>query len=171
VSSERRDFLPVAFLSSTVVASNKLYTAAGAGHYEMGVLSTTMHMAWLRTVTGRLKSDYQYSAQIVYNNFPWPDPTQVQRLAIEGNAKIVLDLRAQFVGATLAQLYDPITMPPELMMAHQVLDRSVDMAYGRRDFKTEAERVAFLFDLYQKIAAPLDVAPLKVRARGRTKPG
>jgi hypothetical protein len=101
-----------------------------------------------------LKSDYRYSAGIVYNNFPWPeDPTAQQRETIEAAARDVLDARAQFPGATLADLYDPLTMPPVLLRAHQTLDRAVDAAYGRRDFASEAERVAFLFERYQHYAA------------------
>ena len=119
-----------------------------------------MHNAWMRTVAGRLKSDYRYSAGIVYNNFPWPEaPTDQQREAIEAAARAVLDTRGQFPGASLADLYDPLTMPPVLLRAHQTLNRAVDAAYGRRDFASEAERVAFLFDLYQRCAAQSPAAP------------
>ena len=119
-----------------------------------------MHNAWMRTVAGRLKSDYRYSAGIVYNNFPWPEaPTDQQREAIEAAARAVLDARGQFPSATLADLYDPLTMPPVLLRAHQTLNRAVDAAYGRRDFASEAERVAFLFDLYQRYTAQLLAAP------------
>ena len=119
-----------------------------------------MHNAWMRTVAGRLKSDYRYSAGIVYNNFPWPEaPTDQQREAIEAAARAVLDTRGQFPGASLADLYDPLTMPPVLLRAHQTLNRAVDAAYGRRDFASEAERVAFLFDLYQRYTAQSPAAP------------
>ena len=108
-------------------------------------------MSWMRQVCGRMKSDYQYSAGIVYNNFPWPEnPTDKQKQDIETAAQGVLDARAQFPGSTLADLYDPLTMPQVLLKAHQTLDRTVDAAYGKTNIKTEAERVAFLFELYQK---------------------
>jgi hypothetical protein len=110
-----------------------------------------MHNAWMRSVAGRLKSDYRYSAGIVYNNFPWPEnPTDKQKQAIETAAQEVLDARAQFPDSSLADLYDPLTMPPALLKAHQKLDKAVDSAYGKTRFNTEAERVAFLFGLYQK---------------------
>jgi hypothetical protein len=100
-----------------------------------------------------MKSDYQYSAGIVYNNFPWPEPTPKQRTAIETAAQSVLDERARHPGATLADLYDPLSMPPGLVKAHHALDRAVDAAYGKTTFKTEAERVAFLFTLYEKLTS------------------
>ena len=125
-----------------------------------------MHNAWMRTVAGRLKSDYRYSAGIVYNNFPWPEaPTDQQREAIEAAARAVLDTRGQFPGASLADLYDPLTMPPVLLRAHQTLNRAVDAAYGRRDFASEAERVAFLFDLYQRYTAQSPAAPSAGQSR------
>lgn len=118
-----------------------------------------MHNAWMRTVAGRLKSDYRYSAGIVYNNFPWPEtPSDKSKQSIEDAAQAVLDARAQFPDASLADLYDPLTMPPALLKAHQSLDRAVDAAYGRRDFKSEAERVAFLFALYEGYVQRLPAA-------------
>ncbi len=155
VSSVNRPFIPIGFLSSATIASNKLYTIAGAKAFHFGVLSSTMHMAWVRSVCGRLKSDYQYSAGIVYNNFPWPEVTDKQREAIEKAAQGVLDARLKFPDSTLADLYDPIAMPPELRKAHQALDREVDKAYGKTSFASEAERVAFLFSLYQKLTSLL----------------
>jgi hypothetical protein len=107
-----------------------------------------MHMAWTRAVCGRLESRYQYSVNIVYNNFPWPTPSPAQRTAIEAAAQGVLDARAQFAGSTLADLYDPLTMPPVLVKAHHTLDRAVDAAYGVKGFPNEAARVAFLFERY-----------------------
>ena len=124
-----------------------------------------MHMSWVRAVCGRIKSDYRYSAGIVYNNFPWPDPNDKQREAIETAAQGVLDARAQFPDATLADLYDPLTMPPALVKAHQALDRAVDAAYGKRSFKTDAERVAFLFERYQQLVSLLPVETAKPKRR------
>jgi hypothetical protein len=150
-SSERRIYIPLALLNPSIIASTELFTIDNGNLYMLGLLMSLMHNAWTRTVCGRLKSDYRYSAGIVYNNFPWPEnPTEKQKLAIEAAAQAVLDARAQFPGSSLADLYDPLTMPPVLLKAHQTLDRAVDAAYGKTNFKTEAERVAFLFELYQK---------------------
>lgn len=110
-------------------------------------------MAWVRSVCGRLKSDFRYSAGIVYNNFPWPDnPSNDTRARIEAAAQGVLDVRAKHPEATLADLYDPLTMPTALLKAHQTLDRAVDAAYTRKKFHGDADRVAFLFELYAKMA-------------------
>jgi len=161
VSSERRPFIPIAFVSSEVICSNKIQFVPEATLFHFGVLCSTMHMAWMRAVCGRLESRYSYSNTIVYNNFPWPDPTDRRRAAIEAAAQGVLDVRAKFPTSTLADLYDPLTMPPELVKAHQTLDRAVDAAYARIEpgrsggFKTEAERVAFLFERYQRLTTPL----------------
>ena len=137
-----------------------------------------MHMTWVRSVCGRLKSDYRYSAGIVYSNFPWPlcsscdtrgadAPADKTRQAIEAAAQSVLDARALFPGSTLANLYDPLTMPPALLRAHQKLDAAVDKAYGKSGFKPDAERVAFLFARYQALTSLLPVASVK---RSRKKP-
>ena len=155
VSSERRPFIPIGFMSPDTLCSNLVKIFPNANPYHFGILSSTMHMAWVRAVCGRLKSDYRYSSGIVYNNFPWPEPTEKQQAAIEAAAQGVLDARAHFPSATLADLYDPLTMPPELVKAHQTLDRAVDAAYGKTAFKSEAERVAFLFERYQLLTAPL----------------
>jgi hypothetical protein len=124
-------------------------------------------MAWTRQVTGRLKSDFQYSVNIVYNNFPWPEaPTEKQLEAIEEAAKGVLAAREEFPGATLAELYDPLTMPPTLVKAHQRLDKAVDAAYGYKGKPTDAERVAFLFELYQRYTSLFPVGkPTKARKK------
>lgn len=117
---------------------------------------STMHMAWTRYTCGRLESRYQYSVYIVYNNFPWPkDPSDKQKQAIEAAAQGVLNARAEFPQSSLADLYDPVTMPPALVKAHQKLDAAVDTAYSRKSFATDAERVAFLFGLYQEYTSPL----------------
>jgi hypothetical protein len=150
VSSENRHFIPVGFLSPDMIASNKLQIIEGGTRYHFGILCSTMHNSWMRTVSGRLKSDYSYSPS-VYNNFPWPEnPSDKQKQEIESAAQGVLDARSQFPDSSLADLYDPLTMPPVLLKAHQKLDRAVDAAYGKKNFRTEAERVAFLFELYRK---------------------
>jgi hypothetical protein len=170
VSSERRPYIPIGFMPADVIASNLCLIVPDADFYHFGVLASVMHNAWMRTVCGRLKSDYRYSVGIVYNNFPWPEnPGDKQRQAVEIAAQAVLDARAQFPDSSLADLYDPLTMPPVLLKAHRVLDKAVDAAYGKRDFKTEAERVAFLFDLYQKYTASLLPLAAKEKKPGRRK--
>ena len=165
VSSERREYIPSAFLDATIIASNLLYTVPNASVYDFGIITSKMHMAWVRAVCGRLKSDYRYSAGIVYNNFPWPEPTDKQRTAIEQAAQGVLDARAQFPESSLADLYDPLAMPPDLVKAHQTLDHAVDVAYGKTSFQSEAERVAFLFGLYEKLTSMFPTEKKVVRKR------
>jgi len=168
VSSERRYYIPIGFEIPKTLCSNLVKIAPDAKLYHFGIISSLMHNAWMRTVCGRLESRYRYSAGIVYNNFPWPEnPTEKQKQAVETAAQGVLDARAQFPGSSLADLYDPLTMPPTLLKAHQTLDRAVDAAYGKTTFKTEAERVAFLFELYQKYTSlfPLE-KPKRIRNAG-----
>jgi hypothetical protein len=165
VSSERRNYIPMGFMKKDVIASNLVYVLPDATLYHFGVLTSTMHMAWVRAVCGRLKSDYRYSAGIVYNNFPWPEPTEKQRAAIEKAAQGVLDARAQFPDSSLADLYDPLAMPPPLVKAHQVLDHVVDAAYGKTSFQSEAERVAFLFGLYEKLTSMFPTEKKAARKR------
>lgn len=167
VSSERRNYIPIGFMPSDVIASNLCLIVPSANFYHFGVLTSTMHMAWVRSVCGRLKSDYRYSVGIVYNNFPWPDPPdEKSRQAIEGAAQAVLVARAYFSDATLADLYDPLTMPPALLRAHQKLDAAVDKAYGKTSLKSDAERVAFLFQRYQALTSLLPAAkPKQARKR------
>jgi hypothetical protein len=165
VSSERRPYIPISFLPPTTIASNQVYVIAGATLYHFGVLTSTMHMAWVRAVCGRLKSDYRYSAGIVYNNYPWPEPKEKQRAAIEKAAQGVLDARAQFPESSLADLYDPLAMPSPLVKAHQTLDHAVDAAYGKTSFQSEAERVAFLFGLYEKLTSMFPTEKKAARKR------
>ena len=159
VSSERRKFIPIGFLPASIMASNLLRAAPCATFYHFGILSSLMHNAWMRTVAGRLESRYRYSINIVYNNYPWPqNPSDKQRQAVEAAAQGVLDARALYPQATLADLYDPLTMPAELVKAHTALDRAVDTAYAYKGGKDDAARVAFLFARYSELAAPLDAA-------------
>ncbi len=156
VSSERRKFIPMGFMPSNVIASNLCLIVPNATLFHFGVLTSSMHMAWVKTVCGRLKSDYRYSASIVYNNFPFPkEPTEKQIQAIEEKAQKVLDVRASFPNSSLADLYDPLTMPPNLTKAHNELDKAVDLAYRPQAFTSEANRMEFLFDLYEKYTADL----------------
>jgi len=153
-SSERRSYIPIGFIDEGIKVTNAVLIIPNALKYHFGILTSTMHMAWMRYVCGRLKSDYRYSKDIVYNNFPWPKPTDKQREDIEAAAQAVLDARAKFPDCSLADLYDPDTMPPELAKAHAKLDRLVEKAYGK-SFESDAERVAFLFERYQQLTADL----------------
>jgi hypothetical protein len=139
------------FLTPDILCSNLVKIIPDATLYHFGVLTSNIHMAWVRAVCGRLKSDYRYSANIVYNNFPWPDAKPEQQERIEKAAQAVLDARALFPDSSLADLYDPLTMPPELQKAHTALDREVSKAYGGKGFATEAERVADLMKRYQQL--------------------
>ena len=160
-SSERRKFIPIGFETPETMCSNAIKVIQNAKLFHFGIISSSMHMAWMRAVGGRLESRYRYSANIVYNNFPWPkDPSEKQTTDMGNKAQAVLDARAQFPDSTLADLYDPLSMPPALQKAHQTLDKAVDRAYRATSnksgpFTNEAERVAFLFDLYQQYTAPL----------------
>ena len=185
VSSERRDYIPLGYLTPDTLASNKLRLLPSASLFHFGVLQSAMHVAWTRHTSGRMKSDFQYSINIVYNNFPWPfDPTdsesnpptatvQQARTAIESAAQGVIDARAQFPGSSLADLYDPLTMPPALLKAHQKLDAAVDKAYqlagGPKSYKNDSERVAFLFTLYQRITSLLPAAAAPKRRAPRQR--
>jgi hypothetical protein len=170
VSSERRNYIPIAFLEPNVIASNKIYTISGANDFIFGVLSSAMHMAWVRQVSGRLKSDFQYSGKVVYNNFPWPEPTGKQRAAVEKAAQGVLDTRKKFPDSTLADLYDPLSMPPALVKAHADLNRAVDLCYRPQPFDNDRQRVEHLFALYEKLTAPLLPPAKKTRSRTRRSP-
>lgn len=151
-SSENRRYVPIGFLDPDIIASNAATIIPNATLYHFGVLTSNVHMAWMRTVCGRLKSDYRYSNAIVYNNFPWPTPTDEQKAKIEETAQAILDARALYPDSSLADLYDETTMPPELRKAHQQNDKAVMRAYGF-DIKTTTETtcVAELMKLYQKL--------------------
>ena len=151
-SSSSRRYIPMGFMSKDVIASNSTLVATDATLYLFGVMTSNVHMAWMRTVCGRLKSDYRYSPS-VYNNFPWPSPTEAQKAKIELTAQAILDARALYPESSLADLYDEVAMPPELRKAHQANDRAVMEAYGfpvSREF-TESLCVAELFKLYQNL--------------------
>lgn len=165
-SSENRAVIPMALMSADVIAGNANMLIPAGTEYHLGVLSSAMHMAWVNAVCGRIKSDYRYSKEIVYNNFPWPvDATELQHAAITEAAGTVLHARAQFPESSLADLYDPVSMPVELSKAHQSLDRVVDAAYGKRKFGSMSERVKFLFELYQRLTSMLPMPATKSRRR------
>jgi len=149
VSSERRTYIPIGYLDESILASDLVFVVRAPSKYHFGVIGSLIHMAWVRNVCGRLESRYRYSAGIVYNNFPWPEAISDDRRArIEQAAAAVLAARERHPDATLADLYDPLTMPPDLLRAHQQLDREVDAAYSRKKFSGDADRVALLFDRY-----------------------
>lgn len=152
VSSEKRKYIPMAFFNSDYIPTNQVQIIPNATLYHFGVLTSNVHMAWVRTVCGRLKSDYRYSKDIVYNNFPWCDPTPEQKAKIEQTAQAILDARALYPDCSLADLYDELTMPKELRKAHQNNDRAVMQAYGF-DVKTmtESECVGELMEMYRGI--------------------
>ena len=151
-SSEKRKYIPMGFLSKDVIASNAASFVPDATLYHLGVLTSFVHMSWMRVVAGRLKSDYRYSVNIVYNNFPWPIPTDAQKAKIEKTAQAILDARNLYPDCSLADLYDEVTMPTELRRAHQENDRAVMEAYGFNwKSMTEADIVAELFKLYEKM--------------------
>ncbi len=151
VSSERRRYIPMGYLDDSVIAGNKLFIIPDAELYHFGILTSNVHMAWTRTVCGRMKSDYTYSKDIVYNNFPWCNPTKEQKARIEKTAQAILDARALYPDCSLADLYDETFMPPELRKAHQSNDFAVMNAYGFDKKITESECVAELMKLYQKL--------------------
>ena len=151
-SSENRRYIPFGFVKPEIVVNDAVQIIPKAGRYHFGIMESNVHMAWTRAVCGRIKSDYRYSKDIVYNNFPWPNPTETQRERIEQTAQAILDARAKYPDASLADLYDDTFMPPELRTAHQNNDRAVMAAYGFpvKGF-TESDCVAELMKLYQKM--------------------
>jgi hypothetical protein len=151
VSSERRFYVPMGFMPPTDFASNLVLIIPEASLYHFGVLESSVHMAWMRPVCGRLQSDSRYRKDVVYNNFPWPEVDEEQRARIAQTAQGILDARALYPDSSLADLYDPITMPPELLKAHRENDRAVMSAYGFPATMAESEIVARLFDLYSQL--------------------
>ena len=156
VSSENRPYIPFGFFDKNSIVSDTCMSIPNGNQYHFGVLMSKMHMAWVKYICGRLKSDFRYSKDIVYNNFPWPDNlTEKQVATIETATQKVLDARLQFPNSSLADLYDSLTMPPVLIKAHNELDKAVDLAYRPQAFTSEANRMVFLFELYEKYTADL----------------
>ncbi len=155
-TSENRKYIPIGFFCKDDITNNSCHTVPNGTLYHFGVLMSAMHMAWVKAVCGRLESRFRYSKDIVYNNYPWPDNPSDNRVeAIETAAQKVLDTRLQFPNSSLADLYDPLTMPPALVKAHNELDKAVDLAYRPQPFTSEANRMVFLFELYEKYTADL----------------
>ena len=170
VSSERRDYIPIGWLKPPTIPSNLVRVLLDADLWHFGILTSTMHMAWLRQIGGRLESRYRYSVGIVYNTFSWPEATDQQRTRIRTLGQAVLDVRAQFPTSTLGDLYDIDAMPPRLRKAHLSLDEAVDKLYRSAAFTGDRDRAEHLFGLYEKLVAPLTAAasPPARRARKRT---
>lgn len=162
--SSKRPYLTAGFMPASVIASDQCLVIPSAGLYEFGVISSSMHIAWVASIGGRLKSDFRYSNTVVYNNYPWPQNASVtKREAVETASQAVLDARGAYPDSSLADLYDSLTMPRELSKAHAKLDRAVDRCYRSQPFPSERNRVEYLFSLYQQLTAPL--LPTKKRRR------
>lgn len=165
VSSEKREYVPIGWLEPPTIPSNLVRVLQEADLWHFAIVTSRMHMAWLRLIGGRLKSDYRFSIGIVYNTFPWPTATEAQRAKVRSLAQSVLDARKQFPGSTLADLYDVDAMPPQLRQAHRALDAAVDRLYRAAEFAGDRDRVEYLFQLYEKLVAPLTATGPKKRRR------
>jgi hypothetical protein len=165
VSSSRREYLPIAWLEPPTVPSNKLLVALNVKLHQFALILSRMHMAWTAFVGGRLKSDYQYSPGINYNPFPWPSITAAKMSSLDNFAQAVLDIRCRYSDSTLADLYDPDTMPPDLRKAHRALDEAVDRLYRKEPFQSDRERVEHLFKLYEHMTAPMLAAATQTKDR------
>jgi len=155
-SSENRKYIPMGFITKQSIASDSCLFIADASLFHFGILTSAMHMAWMKTVCGRIKSDFRYSNTLVYNNFPWPQNIPAQKIKnVEEKAKRVLKVRKQFPESSLADLYDPLSMPSALVKAHDELDKAVDNCYTTKTFPTELSRLEYLFDLYRKYTEPM----------------
>jgi len=156
VSSENRRYIPIGFFDKDSIVGDTCMAIPNGTIYHFGILTSAIHMAWIKYICGRLKSDFRYSKDIVYNNYPWPEnPNEMQIKTIEESAQNVLDTRLQFPNSSLADLYDPLTMPAELVKAHNELDKAVDLAYRSQPFTSEANRMVFLLELYEKYTSDL----------------
>ncbi len=169
-SSERRQYIPIGFLKEDVITSTELFMCPGGGLFHFGILESAMHMGWMRQVCGRLKSDYRYSNNLVYNNFPWPTSPAAEKVSIvESAGKAVLEARSKFPDSSLADLYDPLSMPAILVKAHKALDVAVDKCYRSTSFKSELERVEYLFGLYEEYTSALTAGAAVAEARPRAR--
>ena len=167
VSSERRKYVPICICKKDFIANGSTLLIPTSDLYCFGILTSIMHMTWMRYICGRMKSDYQYSVEIVYNNFPWPqNPTEKLKEKVKELAQKVLDARAKYPNCSLAILYNPETMPADLTKAHNELDRAVNACYGKKSFNSEAERMEFLFNLYEQYTTPLATTK-KVKNNGK----
>jgi hypothetical protein len=166
VSSENRAYIPIGYMTKDDIITDKNFFVSNATMLHFGILTSIMHMTWMRYTCGRLKSDYSYSNTIVYNNFPWPQNLPKQKVhGVEKLTQQVLKVRERYPKSSLADLYDLTTMPPDLVKAHQDLDKFVDSCYRPQPFENEMQRIEFLFDLYKKYTQPLFGSEKKKRSR------
>lgn len=157
-SSEKREYIPIGFMDKNTIPSDGVQVIPNATIYHFGILTSKMHMTWNKYICGRLKNDFRYS-NLVYNNFVFPEVTQQEKREIEKYAQLILDTRALYKDSSLAELYDPLTMPPDLLKAHQKLDKAVDKAYGCSKFKSDSERMKLLFEMYEEHVKGNALAP------------
>jgi hypothetical protein len=166
-SSENRRYIPIGIVSKEVVSSNATYHVEGSDLFTYGILQSVMHMTWMRAVGGRLKSDYRYSGSLVYNTFPWPiNPSEEQKREVREKAQEILNIRKSYSNSTLADLYDPSAMPKNLLDAHNILDKAVDVCYGKKNFESEPDRLEFLFTLYQNYIDKFPKTEKKRKSKG-----
>ncbi|MCA6379943.1 MAG: hypothetical protein IM574_11120 [Cytophagales bacterium] len=166
VSSENRIYIPIGYMTQDDIITDKNFFVPKASSYHFGILTSLMHMTWMRYTCGRLESRYSYSNTIVYNNFPWPQDLPKQKIqGVEKLAQQVLKVRERYPKSSLADLYDPLTMPADLVKAHQDLDKFVDTCYRAQPFDTEMQRIEFLFDLYKQYTQPLFGSEKKKRGK------
>jgi hypothetical protein len=154
VSSELRDYIPIAYLDAPVIPSNQVLVAMDASYWLFGIITSSAHMSWVKYISGRLKSDYRYSPGLVYNPFPWPDLDDAKKEKLDKLGQAILDARLQHPQSTLADLYDPLTMPADLRKAHEANDKAVDQLYRKEAFASDRARVEFLLARYEQITAP-----------------
>ena len=167
-SSENRRYVPIGLVDKNIIAGSEIFTVSTESLYHFGILTSEMHMDWMRYTAGRLKNDYRYSVGIVYNNFPWPPAPATKTVdAVKAAAQGILEARTHFPQSTLADLYDPLTMPPELLKAHRALDKAVEKAYGAKNLDNEMKRVGFLLELHQTYLGRLENKP---KGKRKTKP-
>jgi hypothetical protein len=168
-TSEDRQYIPLSYFKPEYIIGDSCLSLSDATLWHFGILSSKMHMSWVKSVCGRLESRYRYSIELVYNNYLWPEkPTDKQIKEVEVASKAVLNTRNEFSNSTLADLYDPLSMPPKLVRAHADLDRVVDRCYRSQPFTSDRQRVEYLFALYEKLIAPL--APQQLRRKQLKKP-
>jgi hypothetical protein len=169
-SSENRKYIPIRFFSSDYITSAGIHVIPNATIYDFGILISIMHITWTRYTCGRMKNDFRYSNTLTYNNYPWPEaPAEKLKQAVKGAAQSVLDARALFPNSSLADLYDPNTMPPALVKAHQTLDKAVDQCYRSQPFTSEAKRIEYLFELYGKYTGGLFATEKKTKKKKVTE--
>jgi hypothetical protein len=155
-TSSNRKYIPFAYLDKNVIANNTMSVISNATLFHFGILSSNMHMTWVNFVCGRIKSDYRYSNELVYNNYPFPKIINIKNKSlVEQKTKNILDTREDFKDNSLADLYDPLAMPPKLKKAHQELDKAVDRCYSNKSFKNDKDRIEFLFELYKEYLSKL----------------